>query len=381
MPEKLNKEQVKKLFSGKGYTLLEDYKNSNTSMLCSKDGYRYKISYTNLKYGKNPSLWGFSNIDNLEHNVSVLLKKKQSKSIFLGYDIIIKNKKKRILLHFKCSCGNVFDKVLEDAVYKTYIDCQSCSAKKRGKTKRVGAKAIEYVESQGYCVLNKDILYKNNDLIEVENSQGYKGFVTYSGLKQGKEMSLFDVRINKKYYIYNVNIWAKNNGIEAICIGFSKKEFTRQGLEFECGCGNKFETSISSFQNGKVRCSNCAKSISRYENEFKKFLEDKNIEFIYQYSLNQCRDILPLPFDFYIVKDNFLVEIDGEGHYSPCNFNQISNKKAQDAFMIIKKHDEIKNNFCKDNNIPLLRIPYYAFKDGSYKQYFLDFRQRLATSG
>lgn len=380
MPEKLSKEQVEKLFSGKGYILLEEYRNSNTSMLCSKDEYRYKISYANLKCGKNPSLWGFNNIINLEHNISILLKKKQSKSIFLSYKIIVKNKKKRILLHFKCACGNIFDKVLEDAVYKTYICCQSCSVKKRGKTKRVGAKAIEYVESQGYCVLNKDLLYKNNDLIEVENSQGYKGFVTYSGLKQGKEMSLFDVRINQKYYIYNVNIWAKNNGIEAICTGFSKKEFTRQGLEFECSCGNKFETSISSFQNGKVRCDNCAKSISRYENEFKKFLEDRNVEYIYQYSLNQCRDTLPLPFDFYIVKDNLLVEIDGEGHYSPCNFNQISNKKAQDTFMITKKHDEIKNNFCKDNNIPLLRIPYYAFKDGSYKQYFLDFRQKVATS-
>lgn len=381
MPEKLSKEQVEKLFSSKGYILLEEYRNSNTPILCSKDEYRYKISYTNLKCGKNPSLWGFNNIINLEHNISILLKKKQSKSIFLGYEVIIKNKKKRILLHFKCACGNIFDKVLENAVYNTYICCQDCATKKRGKTKRVGAKAIEYIESQGYCVLNKNLLYKNNDLVEVENSQGYKGFVTYSGLRQGKGMSLFDIRINKKYYIYNVNIWAKNNGIEAICTGFSKKEFTRQGLEFKCSCGNKFETSISSFQNGKIRCDNCAKSISRYENEFKKFLEDKNIKFIYQYSLNQCRDILPLPFDFYIVKDNFLVEIDGEGHYSPCNFNQISNKKAQDTFMITKKHDEIKNNFCKDNNIPLLRIPYYAFKDESYKKYFLDFRRRLATSG
>ena len=49
MPEKLNKEQVEKLFSGKGYTLLEEYKNSNIPMLCSKDEYRYRISYNNLK--------------------------------------------------------------------------------------------------------------------------------------------------------------------------------------------------------------------------------------------------------------------------------------------------------------------------------------------
>ena len=380
MPEKLKKEQVEKLFLNKGYIVIEDYKNSSSPLLCSKDEYYYKISYNNLKQGKNPSLWGFSNINNLEHNINVLLKKKQSKSSFLGYDIITKKNKKRIILHFECACGNKFDKTLEDTIYKTYVCCYACQLKKRGKSKRVGLKAIEYIESKGYLVLNKSRVYKNSDLVEVENQQGFKGFVTYSRLKQGKNMSVFDIRINKKYYIYNVNLWAKKNGINIRCLGFADKKHTRQSLEFECACGNYFITSISSFQNGKVQCNQCAKSISRYEKKFKEFLEKENIEYIYQYSFNQCRDILPLPFDFYIVKDSFLVEIDGEGHYHPCNFNQISNEKATTTFQITQKHDKMKNLFCKENNIPLLRIPYYIFKDESYKNYFLDFRQKVATS-
>ena len=165
------------------------------------------------------------------------------------------------------------------------------------------------------------------------------------------------------------------------CIGFSEKKYTRQSLEFECSCGSKFVTSIASFQNGKVRCDECAKSISRYEQKFKDFLDEENIQYIYQYALNQCRDILPLPFDFYIIENKFLVEIDGEGHYRPCNFNQISHEKANETFQITQAHDEIKNLFCKENNIPLLRIPYYAFHNETYKKYFLDFRQRLANSG
>lgn len=380
MSEKIKYEQVEKLFSNKGYTIIGEYINSTTPVLCSKNGYRYKISYANLKYGKNPSLWGFSNIDNLEYNINVVLKKKQSQSVFLGYEIIQKKSKKRILLYFKCSCGNEFCKTLEDSVYKVYIDCNSCQVKKRGRNKRLGLKAIEYVKEQGYKVISAPEVCRNSDLIEVEDKNGFRGFVTYSKLKSGKRMSLFDIRINKKNYIYNVNRLAEISGSKVQCVGFSNKKYSRQALKFRCECGNEFITSISNFQNGKIQCNECTKSISHYEKIFKNFLEKQNIEYIYQYSLNQCRDILPLPFDFYIVKEGILVEIDGEGHYHPCNFNQISNKQSILSFESTKKHDEIKNNFCYENNIPLLRIPYFAFKDESYKQLFLAFRQRVANS-
>ena len=102
-------------------------------------------------------------------------------------------------------------------------------------------------------------------------------------------------------------------------------------------------------------------------------MESQNIEYIFQYSLNQCRDILPLPFDFYLPKYNCLIEIDGEGHYHPCNFNQISCEKSLKSFLITKKHDEIKNVFCKENNIPLLRISYIEMQNNNYKQLLLDF--------
>lgn len=380
MPEIIKYEQVEKLFCGNGYIIIGEYINSTTPLLCYKDGYRYKISYANLKYGKNPSLWGFSNIENLEYNINTLLKKKQSDASFLGYDIIKKKDKKRILLHFKCKCGEKFDKVLEYAVYNSYICCKNCQIKKRGKTKRVGLKAIDYIEKQGYKVLDKNQIYRNNDLIEVENSQGFRGFVTYSRLKTGKNMSLFDIRINKKNYIYNVNHLARIKGIKIKCLGFSDKKYSRQALEFECECGNKFTTSISNFQSGKTRCGECAKSISRYEKMFKQFLEEQDIEYIHQYALNQCRDILPLPFDFYIIGYNFLVEIDGEGHYHPCNFNQIDNERAKQSFETTKTHDKIKNLFCLQNKIKLLRIPYYSFNNEEYKQIFLDFCQKVATS-
>lgn len=371
--KKLDNNTVYNYFKSKGYILLEEYQNSKLAMQCEKDGYRYKISYDNLRLGKNPSLWGFNNINNLEYNISILLKKKQSKACFISYEIIVKGKRKRILLQFQCECGKQFNRVLEDAVYKTYVCCNQCALKKRGINSRVGDKAIDYIKSQKYKILLVPKMCKSTTLIEVEDEDGFRGFVSYSKLKAHKHMSRFDIRINKKYFIYNVNHWAKLQNRDVECLGILEKRHKSQTLLFRCACGNEFETSLNTFCNGKFRCNVCARSISKYEQIFKDFLEIQHIKYIFQYSLNQCRDILPLPFDFYLVDYNCLIEIDGEGHYHPCHFNQIGTEKSLETFSITKKHDEIKNAFCQNNNIPLLRISYVDMQNNSYKQILLDF--------
>ena len=65
-----------------------------------------------------------------------------------------------------------------------------------------------------------------------------------------------------------------------------------------------------------------------------------------------------MPFDFYIKKYNLLIEVDGEGHYEPIRFNGCSKKVAEKNFKDTKKRDKIKDEYCIDNNIPLLRISY-----------------------
>lgn len=371
--KKIDNDVVYDYFVKSGYVLLEDYQNSKTAMLCEKDGYWYRISYGNLCCGKKPSLWGFSNLVNLEHNVLVLLQKKQSTSSFLGYEIITKNKKRRILLHFQCQCGKKFDKILEDAVYKTYLCCYQCALKKRGVNRRIGDKAIQYIQEQGFLILSIPEICKNTTLVEVEDKDGFRGFVSYSRLKSHKHMSRFDIRINKKYFVYNVNQWAKLQNREVECLKILEKRHTSPTLLFRCACGNEFETSLNAFYGGKFRCNVCAKSISKYEQMCKDFLDAQHIKYIFQYSLNQCRDILPLPFDFYLVDYHCLVEIDGEGHYHPCNFNQISSEKGEETFLITKQHDKIKDSFCHNHEIPLLRIPYTEMQNNHYQQILLDF--------
>ena len=104
----------------------------------------------------------------------------------------------------------------------------------------------------------------------------------------------------------------------------------------------------------RERCPNCMKSYG--EKFIADYLEANKIEFEEQYKFDMCRDVLPLPFDFKVVINGMikLIEFDGEQHY--LNYDGKFKGKT-------KEHDIIKNNFCKLNNIEVLRIPYWWLRN------------------
>lgn len=371
---KKTQQEVEQVFNKYGYKVIEKYQSAFKQIECEKDGYLYFSRYIDISMGKMPTLWGINNFGHLQKNLGYFIEKNKSFSEIQDIKIIQKDKRKRVLCTLRCPCGKIFNRVLDEVVYKKSFLCLNCSREERGKKKRKSkGELISYFLSMGYKVIDKNRDFNSQERVEVEDNCGYRGFVSSSGLHSGKGMSKFDIRSNKKNYIYNVNNYIKLNNLPCICLSFENANYVKQGLKFRCSCGKEFVTSITSFQNGKMRCECCTKSISRYEFIFKNFLEEKKIEYIYQYSFNECRDVLPLPFDFFIKDKEVLVEIDGEGHYKPCNFNQISNKDAIKTFEITKNHDIIKNNFCKEQNIKLLRISYKEILNGEYEKIFLSF--------
>ena len=103
-------------------------------------------------------------------------------------------------------------------------------------------------------------------------------------------------------------------------------------------------------------CSN-----SKGETMIKKWLDSHNVKYVVQKRFKGCKDKRTLPFDFYLPERNTCIEYDGEQHYRPVRFGGISVDDSDKRFEYVKYHDEIKNNYCKSNNIKLIRIPY--FKD------------------
>ena len=120
-----------------------------------------------------------------------------------------------------------------------------------------------------------------------------------------------------------------------------------------------YVTSLSQFlRNPDMVCKECSKVKSLGERKISQYLEENNIEFIAEHRFVDCRDINPLPFDFYIPNYNICIEYQGEQHDRPVDF--FGGKKA---FTIRKKHDEIKEKYCEQNNIHLVTIHYSNYKN------------------
>jgi len=90
------------------------------------------------------------------------------------------------------------------------------------------------------------------------------------------------------------------------------------------------------------------------EKKITNILKSYNIEFVPEKRFSDCRDLLPLPFDFYLMEYNLLCEAQGKQHYGA--YKLFGGEKQ---FHTQKNHDNIKKAYCGDNNIRLLEIPYW----------------------
>jgi hypothetical protein len=89
---------------------------------------------------------------------------------------------------------------------------------------------------------------------------------------------------------------------------------------------------------------------SRMELYASKFLDEHDIKYEQEKRFNDCKDKLPLPFDFFI-SPNICIEMDGIQHEKPIEF--FGGVKAYEE---LKRRDQIKTDYCEKNNIILFRI-------------------------
>lgn len=110
-------------------------------------------------------------------------------------------------------------------------------------------------------------------------------------------------------------------------------------------------------------CPRC--SMSKGEYQILKYLSLNSVLYKDEFIFEDCRHIRPLPFDFAIEGSNNnitgIIEYDGKQHFEPVDFAGKGDTWAKEQYENNVKKDNIKNKYCEDNNIPLLRIPYWEF--------------------
>lgn len=123
-----------------------------------------------------------------------------------------------------------------------------------------------------------------------------------------------------------------------------------------CSNGHEpYEVMLCNWRRG-TRCPKCNES--KGEKRVRSYLDSHKITFIAQHTFKDCKHINLLEFDFYIPSLNVCIEYDGEQHFKPqAHFG------GEERFKTDKIRDEIKNKYCKDNDIELIRIPYWDYEN------------------
>lgn len=98
-------------------------------------------------------------------------------------------------------------------------------------------------------------------------------------------------------------------------------------------------------------CPNCNKTLG--EAKISDYLSENDILYQPQKTFDGLKYKKTLFYDFYLPEFNMLIEYDGEFHCSPIF--------SEEAFEHEKKRDKLKTKYAMENNIALLRIPYWEY--------------------
>lgn len=108
---------------------------------------------------------------------------------------------------------------------------------------------------------------------------------------------------------------------------------------------------------GGNACPKCNDSVG--EKILCSILDEHNIHYNTQHTIDGCVYIEKLKFDAFDVDNNIAYEYQGEQHYKPVNFGGVDDDTAKENLRINQTRDRAKKEYCIEHNIPLIEIPYW----------------------
>lgn len=146
-----------------------------------------------------------------------------------------------------------------------------------------------------------------------------------------------------------------------------------------CDCGNKKIILGQHLKQGNIISCGCFKQ-SKGEYKIKNLLTENHISFETESTMP---DLLSdkgkkLRFDFKVKKDNdkfYFIEFDGRQHFTDENPWNSNDSLEHRQFL-----DNLKNNYCLNNDIPLIRIPYTHLKNIKLEDLLLETSSFLVSS-
>lgn len=143
---------------------------------------------------------------------------------------------------------------------------------------------------------------------------------------------------------------------------YKKDKYNHYSIIFLCnGEGHQYPFPFK-FHKHKIHSKMCPKcypknSVSLGEQIISEFLTREQLSFKKNKTFRDLKFKNKLQVDFYIQSLNLIIEFDGQQHFGGFGYD-----KNPDVQKTRLKRDLIKNNYCKQNNINLLRVPFTKLK-------------------
>lgn len=197
----------------------------------------------------------------------------------------------------------------------------------------------EYVESQGYTLLSTE--YVNNaEKLKISSPEGYVFMVSYNHFKRGvrePQTAVFRQSSKARSTIEDANKILSSKGL-TLC---SKFTGYRDKIRVTDGY-TQWDTTLDKVKQGYT---NKQYSESVYESIIGDILDGNDINYEQEHRIETNNRFLYL--DFFIKEFNIAIEYDGVQH-TKGNWND-------DEY---STRDSLKNIYCKQQGIILIRVPY-----------------------
>ena len=376
MPKTLNLNEAQQEFIDRNLIpLFDEYKNTSEKLLAkTKEGYLVKTNINILKSGSMPNIFSKHNPYTIQ-NIKLWCKL-NNKCFALVSDEYKGDNGKLQWQCLKDGCREVFE--TSWAIIQSNCGCPYCSGQKVGLSNCLATKNPELAKQwhpyKNDSLTPYDVTCSCNKKVWWKCDKGHEWKAIINSRNKGYNCPYcaeFYPSENYNLLFYNPELceewdYSKNDK--------QPEEYTpnsNKKVYWICKkCGYEWASQISNRSRLKNGCGCPQCNNSKGEKQLDYILTNYNIHHDSQYIFDNLFGIGGglLKFDVSIFWDinkinlRCLIEYDGEYHYKPIK--QYKNEPIKYAEERLKKqqiHDKLKDEYTKNNNIKLIRIPYWEF--------------------
>lgn len=313
----------------------------------SRKKWTYEDIKDNIEQNKGYKL--ISNIEDIDDNHKYYVKDK----LYI---------KKKATIKIQCGiCGEIYE-VTFDAFNNgnRHYSCarKLASINRRYNSNDISNKLLKY----GYKFADINQYETKESMCELICPRKHHWYTTIQNFDNYKcpycneEDRLVESYIRLINYLHSINY---------IFISYQRNEnnncFTFGYVTYYCNNGHINTQQVQSLY-AKKRCSKC--STTKGENRISVYLQNNMIDYIYD--KRYFKDLKGiggtcLKPDFIIENKKIWIEYDGIGHFEPKDFAGKGKEWAEKNFETLKYHDKLKDEYAKEHDWKLIRIPYWEY--------------------